>query len=56
MKTHLQRFAAAAGFVMFLGTGALDSHPAVVVAWLSASIALLLAGRAFTSQHKNVES
>lgn len=52
MKKAIQRFAAGLGFMMFLGTGALDSHPAVVVAWLSASIALLLAGRAFTFQQK----
>ncbi len=52
MKTLLQRFAAIAGFIMFLGAGAIDSHPAVAFAWLSASIALLLAGRAFAGQQK----
>lgn len=52
MKTRSQHFAAAAGFIMLLCSGAIDSHPAVVFAWLSASIALLLAGRAFTGQQK----
>lgn len=52
MKALLQRFTASFGFIMLLGTAAIDSHPAVVLAWIATAILLLLAGRAVTFQQR----